>query len=258
MSIWLRDSFLGGVVLRENVPFIASLTTRELPGFTGVCLECRYREQFYADHLFAALGVHFPEQIRAAAAIRKAAFLAGRLAAQHGFRVLGVPKQVVGIGPNGEPLWPEAVSASISHTAGNHPTGVAICILSWGRHRVGVDVEDFLSAAVLSEVKELILTPAEQRYIATLNGKECQVATILFSGKECLYKALYPEVRAYFDFLDAEAIKLDFTNSQITFCLVKALSLSLPPGTRVVIAWQVGEEEVVTYVPLAGAGKGLT
>lgn len=239
--------------MQGNIPFIASLTTRELPGFSGVCLECRYREEFYTDDLFAVLGVYFPAQIRTAATVRKAAFLAGRLAAKHGLRALGIPEEVVGIGAHGEPLWPGTVSASISHCAGSQTLGMALCLLSRGEHRIGVDVEEVMSSAVLSEIKGLILSNAEQRYIATFHGEESsRLATIIFSAKECLYKALYPEVRVYFDFLDVETVKIDFTDSQITLRLLKSLSENLPLGEKIMITWQPGEK-VVTYTPLFAA-----
>lgn len=157
-------------------------------------------------------------------------------------RALGVPEEDIGIGPRGEPLWPPGVSGSMSHTA-----QAAVCLLALGQHRVGVDVENLLSPAHASEIQRLIMSPAEQTYLAGFNDQQHLLTTIVFSAKECLYKALYPEVRSYFDFLDAEVVQVDC--GRLTLGLRKSLTKSLPTATMIVIHWQAGRE-VMTYTPV--------
>ena len=229
--------------LTKYSSFIKSISLIRLPGFSGPCIQIRYRTSQYSDQLFIDFGLRCPAHIASSTEKRKSSFFAGRLAAKVGMGALGVSEEDVGVGPRGEPLWPKTVSASLSHT-----DDTAMCILSCGQYRLGIDVERPMNVTDSYEVKKMIMTKFEQQYFSKFSfGKNC-LTTILFSAKECLYKALYPEVQSYFDFLDVETIRVDLLCSEITFRLCKNLCAILPMNTNVVIKWSTFED-IVTYTP---------
>jgi len=236
----------------ENAPFVGGMALRELPRFLGVCVECRYHVEWYSDDLFAVFGILCPSEIRRAETGRKAAFLAGRIAAQSGLELIGAPQWDVGTGAGGEPIWPPMVRGSISHSSRlglTGDSGVAVCALSREQGRVGVDVERLISYEDVMEIGRLVLTPKEQNRWGGCSDEQSKrlLFTITFSAKECLYKALYREVKAYFDFQDVEAVCFDCFRGQAVFRLRKSLTTDLPVGSWFGVFWLEKGEEILTY-----------
>jgi enterobactin synthetase component D len=60
--------------------------------------------------------------------------------------------------------------------------------------------------------------------------------TLVFSAKESLFKALYPRVGRYFDFLDARWLTM--TEQTLTFELKSALTPELSAGWHCTLHWQ--------------------
>src|SRR4051794_18225806 len=88
------------------------------------------------------------------------------------------------------PLWPEGGVGSITHCAGYHAAGAA----STGRFRSpGVDCEldEPLPDGVLDEVS----LPAERAELG--RGGLPHLDRLLFSAKECVYKAWFPVARRW-------------------------------------------------------------
>jgi enterobactin synthetase component D len=85
---------------------------------------------------------------------RKAEHLAGRIAAAHALPDHTVP----GIGPSGEPLWPEGVSGSITHS-GTQAMAVVTC-----DHPaiIGIDCETILSENEAQEIKDGVIDAQEE------------------------------------------------------------------------------------------------
>lgn len=69
---------------------------------------------------------------------------------------------------------------------------------------LGIDMEQLIDAP--ADVSDLIAQPEELALLAPLGAQ--RALTLLFSAKEALYKALYPEVRQFFDFTAARAAAL--------------------------------------------------
>ena len=70
--------------------------------------------------------------------------------------------------------------------------------------------------------------------------------TVLFSGKESLFKALYPGVGRYFDFLDATAGHLDACAGTFTLALRVPLSPEHPQGSTYPIRFHWNGDRVFT------------
>ncbi|HDT1604803.1 TPA: enterobactin synthase subunit EntD [Enterobacter sichuanensis] len=132
---------------------------------------------------------------------RKAEHLAGRIAAAHALPDHTVP----GIGPSGEPLWPEGISGSITHS-GTQAMAVVV------RHpdaRVGIDCEAILPDSEAREIQDGIID-AQEAMCLTRSGYPFALAlTLTFSAKESLFKALFPQVKTFMDFDCARITRLD-------------------------------------------------
>lgn len=127
-------------------------------------------------------------------------FITGRCCAASAMSEIGVTGHV-GVGAHREPLWPEGVVGSITHSGMYRAAAVArreyvSCI--------GIDVQertpDAARAAVHAlRVEELRRAPAALDSFGTWS-------LLTFSAKESIYKAWYPRTAAWLDFLDVEVL----------------------------------------------------
>lgn len=127
---------------------------------------------------------------------RQREFTAGRAAVHDAMRLLGLPPQPVRQGPDRAPIWPQGLTGSISHTD-------TACLAAIGRtettRAIGLDLES--SAPLDADLVPVICTPAEQNALRALpRGQQLEHAKLIFSAKECAYKAQYPISRTLFDF----------------------------------------------------------
>ncbi|WP_460804085.1 4'-phosphopantetheinyl transferase family protein [Microbulbifer agarilyticus] len=170
---------------------------------------CRFDVDRYQPSLFAEAGILLPAQIARAVPQRQAEFLAGRYLAHSILGELHSPKREaphIGIGERRDPLWPKGVVGSITH-CGNE----AACVLaSKTRLRyLGIDHENWMTPSVYDEVASSILDADELTRLADVHFSSAQAATLIFSAKESLFKALYPTVQCYFGFECAKLVSVD-------------------------------------------------
>ncbi|HFS8942218.1 TPA: enterobactin synthase subunit EntD [Enterobacter roggenkampii] len=168
---------------------------------------------------------------------RKAEHLASRIAAAHALPDHTVP----GIGPSGEPLWPEGVSGSITHS-GTQAMAVAV---RYPYALVGIDCEAILPDREAREIQDGIIN-AQEAMCLTRSGSPFALAlTLAFSAKESLFKALFPTARRYMGF--------DFSRVTALNQKTIALTLSHPAGRYqqgkcYSLAWQHVNGEVYTLI----------
>ncbi|HED6238979.1 TPA: enterobactin synthase subunit EntD [Enterobacter sichuanensis] len=147
---------------------------------------------------------------------RKAEHLAGRIAAAHALPDHTVP----GIGPSGEPLWPEGISGSITHSG----TQAMAVVVSHPDARVGIDCEAILPDSEAREIQDGIIDVQEAMCLTRSGYPFALALTLTFSAKESLFKALFPQVKTFMDFdcaritrLDERTLTLALTRSQAEF-----------------------------------------
>ncbi|MCA0900406.1 MULTISPECIES: 4'-phosphopantetheinyl transferase family protein [Microbulbifer] len=172
---------------------------------------CRFDIDHYHPSLFAAAGILLPAQIARAVPGRQAEFLAGRYLAHSILGELHSPDREVphiGIGQQRNPVWPSGVVGSITHCGSE----VACVLASAARlHYLGIDHENWMTPAVYKEVVPSVLNADELALVADLRLSPEQAATLIFSAKESLFKALYPTVQCYFGF---ECARLTSINTE--------------------------------------------
>ena len=211
----------------ENSPF-------DMPGLAWREVAFRHCDVDSLRHRFpdgASLDLQVPADMRGAVPKRRSEFLAGRLCAALALHALGLPPQV---GQNGRaPAWPAGAAGSISHS-----DGLAIAVASRGHDRLGVDCERRMSAQQAAELRRMILTPAEMA-LRPAAMAEADFVTLVFSGKEALYKAAAAGLTRMPEFHDA------------TLCAIAPGTMRLRlEGRDWPVAWRLRAADCVTLVAL--------
>jgi enterobactin synthetase component D len=205
----------------------------ELPGFGGVLVECDFAvEQFSPSDNVIAL----PASLVRAVPKRQAEFVAGRWCARLAMQQLGLEPVEVAIGKDRAPVWPPLGCGSITHAGPTHDqSAIACCALAFASdyRGIGVDIENLLVETTVAETQSLIIDAQERALLLAQDASWPWLMTLVFSAKESLFKALYPSVGRYFDFLDARLVELDLPAQRIGFALKVPLAPQLPAGFRI-------------------------
>jgi len=168
---------------------------------------------------------------------RKADHLAGRIAAAHALNDRTIPA----IGPSGEPLWPEGVSGSITHS-GTQAMAVVV------RDRLallGIDCETILPENEAREIKDGVIDAREERVLSHSGYPFALALTLAFSAKESLFKALFPRVQAWMGFDSARVTMLD--DKTLTLALTRQLA-GFNEGATFTLHWQQHGEQAITLL----------
>ena len=171
---------------------------------------------------------------------RKAEHLAGRIAAAHALGAIN-ERAIPGIGPSGEPLWPDGISGSITHS-GTQAMAVVV------RHPdalVGIDCEAILPDHEAREIQDGIVDAQEAMCLTHSCSPFALALTLAFSAKESLFKALFPKVKIYMGFEWARVTEL--TEKTITLALSRPAG-QYPEGKRFTLVWQHDNGNVWTLL----------
>lgn len=229
---------------RSSDGFIRKLTTFKSTRTDLKFAFCRFDTTKYKRDLFAKTGVELPDVLLNSVSSRQAEHLAGRLAAKLAISSLGASvNSTIPIGENGEPIWPQGVVASISHTS-----NLAMCCASLATRQafVGIDIENIISSEVASDISNVVLN-LKERFIVDSTNLEFEIGvTLCFSAKESLFKALYKYVKNYFDFQDAEIIAIDEGSRLIQIALVTDLTDSLLAGSKYNCFYKISNGRLIT------------
>jgi 4'-phosphopantetheinyl transferase EntD len=134
------------------------------------------------------------KQYHRGAVQKRAEEFAHRLLAEFG--VVDFPVKVAA---DRQPLWPEGLVGSITHTSG---FCAAVVARKQSLSAVGIDSE--VAGSVKAELWRGICTPSEIAWLRSLPaGEQSAAATLIFSAKEAFYKCQYPLVGERLNFNDA-------------------------------------------------------
>jgi 4'-phosphopantetheinyl transferase EntD len=139
-----------------------------------------------------------------AVAKRRAEFVAGRAAANRAMQQLGINEPPpVPQGKMREPLWPEGIAGSITHS---HPWTIAVAAYRSNVSAIGIDLEN--SARMKEEgISRHICSESERAWMRE-SGDPLRALTMIFSSKEAIFKAFSPRCQRYFGFKDAQLVWL--------------------------------------------------
>ena len=140
-------------------------------------------------------------------------FAAGRLCARRALAEFGIVDFPVRVGGDRQPLWPDLMAGSITHTSN-------FCAAVAGERRcaAGLGLDSEVVGDVKPEIWPRICGPAENEWIRSLPVPEQAAAvTLIFAVKEAFYKCQYPVVRQRLSFPDARIEVAEWGGSGGTF-----------------------------------------
>ena len=204
---------------------------------------CKYDQNAFQDNLYDIAGVQRFSRFSRAVTKRKAEYLAGRHVAQQSLYKLDGSLCDIPIGVNRAPVWPSHCLGSISHTS-----DIAVCAVTNQQDNVylGLDVEMTLSKQSRQDIESLITFDSEITHFQSAFENREALVTFIFSAKESLFKALYPFVNVYFDFLDAEIISVD--NEQFEIRLVNSINATYKKGMTFKGHYAQSQEKITTVI----------
>lgn len=141
--------------------------------------------------------------IAGAVTVRRREFITARRCAHKALTRLGYPPSPIKSGPHREPLWPDGVVGSITHCPGYRAAAVAARPSCGG---LGIDAEPHESLP--EPVRHVVATPTERLMLDDLARSYSWVHwdRLLFSAKESIYKACFPQNGRWLGFDDAELV----------------------------------------------------
>jgi 4'-phosphopantetheinyl transferase EntD len=151
------------------------------------------------------------EQVSQAVLKRRIEFATGRSCAHRAFSRLGIGRFVLRNDDHRAPCWPAGIVGSITHTG---PVPGGYCGVAVGRtdelRTIGFDAETCSKHgkdSLPEEVWPTILTPTESDLLREVDPVErAEWVRLVFSAKECFYKAQYPLSRTFLDFQEVETV----------------------------------------------------
>jgi 4'-phosphopantetheinyl transferase EntD len=177
---------------------------------------------------------------------RQREFAAGRVLAHSLLGQLNRSVQVVLSDPDRVPIWPENVVGSITHCASLCAVAVADAVSTAG---IGIDVEP--AKPLNPELLPHVLRANEYAHLSALPSSLQPLGGILvFSIKEAVYKAIYPQYRVFLDFQQVE-IAFDGEDGFAAEVLVSGAGPSHLPQIRG--SYRVADEHVAAAVVLPPA-----
>ena len=136
-------------------------------------------------------------------------FTRGRACAHRALLQLGFRDFSVLAGAKREPIWPEAVTGSITHT-----TGFAAAVVAHRAEIASIGVDCEIIESVDEELWARICTPTEQARLERLAVAERgRQAALIFAAKEAFYKCQFPLSREWVGFEDVDIEPLDWPAS---------------------------------------------
>ena len=153
-------------------------------------------------------------------------FAAGRLCARRALAEFGIADFPIRVADDRQPIWPESMVGSITHTAGFCAAVVAPRQCAGG---LGLDSEVVGDISV--ELWPGLCVPAELSWIRSLHTSQQPAAiTLIFSAKEAFYKCQYPVARERLEFKDVSVEALTWGGSDGAFQIHATRSRALLTG----------------------------
>jgi len=125
-------------------------------------------------------------------------FTRGRACAHRGMSELGLREVSLLAGEKREPLWPEDIVGSITHT-----TGFAAAVVARRREIEALGIDCEVIDSVGPDLWERICTPVERERLGQLPQEQArQHAALIFAAKEAFYKCQFPMSHEWVGFED--------------------------------------------------------
>lgn len=214
------------------------------PTVEDLCVHfARYETECFHDELFDYHDIEPPDTIIRSVAKRRCEYLAGRILAKGCLQEYGCYSTQVKSDDKRCPIWPPGLVGSISHTGKD-----AICVVGSKDNYagIGVDIELMLTESTILDIKDSISSKPERQLLYQINLNNQKLFSLLFSAKEAIFKALYPQVLAFFDFSAVELFDCNLYHQRLVFTVQQDLCESARQGDYVEVHYCCDDVRVVT------------
>lgn len=198
--------------------------------------------KFEADFSLDTYPEVLPVELYRTSDKRKRDFLAGRHAARQALLLAGCADAgPLKMGADRLPLWPTGWKGSISHS-----DGVAIAAVAPSTFCValGIDIERIIGQGIVAEIQTEIGRAEEYEFLHDFDARTG--TTLLFSAKEAVYKALYPNVKKFVGF---DGARLDcVAATELAFVLTQSWGEDWCEGANVRVHYDLLDDYVCTAV----------
>ncbi len=138
------------------------------------------------------LGKSVPKRIRE--------FSAGRVCARLAMASCGILDFALRVAPDRQPVWPNSLVGSISHTA-----NLCVAAVAPKDRFIGVGIDCEVVDHVSADIRPTICTARELAWLeAAPPSTQAAAAALIFSAKEAFYKCQYPLTGEWLDFQDLD------------------------------------------------------
>lgn len=176
---------------------------------------------------------------------RKLHFFLGRLAAKEALAQIGIQGFAVLRGENNEPLWPKDICGSITHT-GN--IGIACAAPKSIASGIGIDVEK-ITEKLTWDIVDRICLAQEKEWVTDVPELQYQRLLMVFSAKESIFKAFFPQNPVFFGFHEALLVWNEEMQS-FSGKLLFDFSKDFPKEYPFSVGCRVGEGYIFTFLSL--------
>ncbi len=145
-------------------------------------------------------------------------FAAGRLCARRALAKFGVADFPIRVARDRQPVWPEFLVGSITHTA-----GLCAAALAERARMFALGLDSEVVGAVKADLWPSICAAEELAWVDTLHPEErAKAVAMIFSAKEAFYKCQYPLVGERLNFHDVCVRPLEWSAVQGAFAVAPA------------------------------------
>lgn len=216
------------LALADSDDFITNVFFSSPAGHPDVCLvQADYDLARFDEQLFTTQVLPLPLHLNKAVRKRRAEYLASRVLVRYALCRLGAAAWILANDADRAPLWPAGFSGSLSHSTQK----IALLLAKTESGKLlGVDCEEVMRAETAEAMQENIITPVEKRRLLESGLPFPEALTVAFSLKESLYKALYPKLKKFMDFSEAEIVFCSPNADKFLLRLTTSHSSDFPQG----------------------------
>jgi 4'-phosphopantetheinyl transferase EntD len=154
---------------------------------------------------------------------RRQEFAAGRLCARRALAEFGVLDFPVLPAADRQPIWPDSMAGSITHTE-----GFCAAVAAERRRITALGLDSEVVGRVNVEIWPRICVPGEMAWVRSLpQAQRAAAVTLIFCSKEAFYKCQYPVVRERLGFHDVSMEPAAWGASEGVFRIHPARALAI-------------------------------
>ncbi|WP_312967649.1 4'-phosphopantetheinyl transferase family protein [Acinetobacter gerneri] len=196
---------------------------------------CEFNPKNFNLNLFDELSIQLPKQFLEYSNIRQREFLAGRYAAKLALSAIYENNWIdqVKIGRRREPIFPDDLLGTLTHSK-----TIAICAVTPSKTIgfIGVDIEPIMQGDDLLGIAEKVFSSRELDLLLSKGINKEVAATLIFSAKESVFKAISKKISQDFFFNQFElyqvhvygnsiTMKMDITNTHLNSHIIVSAKL---------------------------------